>query len=261
MLQRFNAVCFTKPAGQIQRWWLSFARGLSAGLLMAASATVYAQTDAAVATASERAAIEIIAVQNRDPAFVRAAIRPILDPRGSIAQVDNKLIVATTASNLQQIKRLIEQTDLPARRLVVSVDFDHQGAQVRSTPSLMSAQQSVQSLEGNTVVFSELPDTAGVPQLSVKASIQSSLADTEIVISNVPGFTGQHRLQLPLGEWYIINPEPSPDDELASLLDSASADIPEQADVSPLDSLVSPFEALIPPARQAPIAIRVDVLP
>ncbi|MDP2379838.1 MAG: hypothetical protein Q8M35_05010, partial [Pseudohongiella sp.] len=127
----------------------------------------------------------------------------------------------------------------------------------------LATQQSVQAVEGDTVAFVQTPDSASAPQLTVKASIQSNLADTEIVISNVPGFTGLHRIQLSLGEWYVINPEESPEEAIESMLDGASADILGQ----PADNLLlSQFLTQVPPVvnepvRQAPIAVRVDVLP
>lgn len=265
MLHRFRTVCLIIATSRIRHQLLLISYCVWALIFAAVGSSAAAQSESAgsVAATNERAAIEIITVENRDPAFVRAAIRPILDPRGSISQVDNKLIVATTASNLQQIKTLIEQTDLPARRLVVSVDFDHGSSSMVSGSTSLATQQSVQAVEGDTVAFVQAPDSASVPQLTVKASIQSNLADTEIVISNVPGFTGLHRIQLSLGEWYVINPEESPEEVIESMLDGASAEIPGQpAD----DLLLSQFVTQVPPVvnqpvRQAPIAVRVDVLP
>lgn len=268
MMCAFNAVRLTKMVRQQRSQRLFAGYCLFSLVLAVISSNVPAQTDAEVSVnvANERAAIEVITVQNRDPAFVRAAIRPMLDPRGSISQVDNKLIVATTASNLQQIKTLIEQTDLPARRLVVSVDFDHGSPAARPGSTSVAAQQSMQAVEGDTLVFFSGSNSTEEPQLTVKSSIESTYADTEIVISNVPGFTGLHRVQLTLGEWYIINPEQSPDEVVESMLDGALADIPEQP-VS--NALLPPFVMLVPPivetnieaSRQAAIAVRVDVLP
>jgi len=219
-----------------------------------------------VQVSDERAAIEIIALQNRDPAYVRAAIQPSLDPRGSIAQVDNKLIIATTAGNLFQLRGLIEQTDLPARRLVLSVDFDHSDTASSVFNVGSTAQQSVQAIEGDTVLFSSADSAALVPQLSVRAIIQNDMADMEVRITNVPGFTGLHRVQLALGEWYILNPQESPEEELQPILIAEMPEITQEPLQDPLslisDSVLPPVaETQVRPSRQATIAVRVDVLP
>jgi len=240
---------------------------LFAVLMVEAGSTAYAQADGETQAdaGSERAAIEIITIQNRDPVFIRAAIGSALDPRGSIAQVDNKLIVATTATNLQQLKVLIEQSDLPARRLVLSVDFDHSSPASSVFNVVSAAQQSVQAIEGETISFSAGDASAGVPQLTVTAIVQDSLADADIVISNVPGFTGLHRIQLALGEWYIINPTESPEEQMQAQPVAEMPEIAQQALPDPFAPIVAEppplVAAAVEPSRQAQIAVRVDVLP
>jgi hypothetical protein len=234
--------------------------------LACSAAIAQDNSNPSVAVSDERAAIEIIALQNRDPAYVRAVIQPSLDPRGSIAQVDNKLIIATTAGNLFQLKVLIEQTDLPAQRLVLSVDFDHSDTPSSVFNVVSAAQQSVQAIEGDTVLFSSAVSAASVPQLSVRAIIQNEMADTEVGITNVPGFTGLHRIQLALGEWYILNPQESPEEELRPMLIAEMPELAQESLADPLsligDSVLPPVaETQVTPSRQPPIAVRVDVLP
>jgi hypothetical protein len=180
--------------------------------------------------------------------------------------VDNKLIVATTATNLLQLKELIEQSDLPARRLVVSVDFDHSSPVSTVFNVVSAAQQSVQSIEGDTVSFSAGDASAGVPQLTLTAIVHEDIADADIVISNVPGFTGLHRIQLTLGEWYIINPAESPEEQMQAQQVAEMPEIAQQALPDPLAPVVSELPpplvaAVVEPSRQAQIAVRVDVLP
>jgi len=237
-------------------------------LMVGAGSAAYAQADSETQAdaGSERAAIEIITIQNRDPAFVRAAIGSALDPRGSIAQVDNKLIVATTATNLQQLKQLIEQSDLPARRLVVSVDFDYASPETSVFNVVSAAPQSVQAIEGDTVSFSAGDAFAVMPQLMLTAIVQENLADADIVISNVPGFTGLHRIQLTLGEWYIINPAESAEEQVQAQQEAAMPELAQQTLADPLAPVVAQLPpdmvaAVIEPSRQAQIAVRVDVLP
>ena len=236
--------------------------------MVGAGSTAHAQADneTQADAGSERAAIEIITIQNRDPAFVRTAVGSALDPRGSIAQVDNKLIIATTATNLQQLKELIEQSDLPARRLIVSVDFDHSSPASSALNVVSAAQQSVQAIEGDTVSFSAGDTSAGVPQLMLTAIVQENLADADIVISNVPGFTGLHRIQLTLGEWYIINPTESPEEQVQAQQEAAMPEMTQQTLADPLALVVAELPpdmvaAVNEPSRQAQIAVRVDVLP
>ena len=98
---------------------------------------------------SERAAIEVIAIEHRAPERIRQQLAPTLDPRGSIGQIDDKLVIATTAGNLAELKTLIEQQDIAPRRLVISADFNYQTA--LSNPL---SQFSESALEGESVRFS-----------------------------------------------------------------------------------------------------------
>lgn len=268
MLLQRNRVCLIRASRRLHISVKALLCALLAVLMVGTGSTAYAQADSVTQpdAGSERAAIEIITIQNRDPALVRAAIGSALDPRGSIAQVDNKLIVATTATNLRQLKELIEQSDLPARRLVVSVDFDHSSPVSSVFDVVSAAQQSVQALEGDTVSFSAGDRFAGVPQLTLTALVQEDLADANIVISNVPGFTGLHRIQLTLGEWYIINPAESPEEQIQAQQVAEIPQIAQQALPDPLAPVVVELAppmvaAEVEPSRQAQIAVRVDVLP
>lgn len=205
---------------------------------------------------SEHAAIEIISVEHRDPLYVRSQINPLLDPRGSIGLVDNKLIIASTAGNLQQLKALIADTDVPARRLVVSVDFDFGNPRPGNT-----AQQSTQALEGDAVSFTDtLPDTVpgtsdtGPQQAQIRIinTVRGDTVEADVEIVNVPGFSGSHPVTLTFGQWYVINPtadiEMNPDPATQS--DTAAESV-----TSPLLSASEPVPAV------AAMAVRVDVLP
>ncbi|MDP2127662.1 MAG: hypothetical protein Q8K97_09795 [Pseudohongiella sp.] len=209
------------------------------------------------ATSSERAAIEIISIEHRDPMFIRALLTSSLDPRGNIGLVDNKLIIASTAGNLQQLKALIADADIPARRLVVSVDFDW-----GSIRSGNNSQQSSQALEGDAISFSD--SAAGVsadaelrqPSVVINSTIRGEVVEADVEVLNVPGFSGRHPLSLMLGEWYVINPDAEP--ETAVGLQSGIEIFEEfpMPDTEPLSQ--APMQA---GSSVAPIAIRVDVLP
>jgi hypothetical protein len=268
MFLQLNKVCLIQAFRRLHISVQALLTVLFAMSMVGAGSTAHAQADneTQADAGSERAAIEIITIQNRDPAFVRTAVGSALDPRGSIAQVDNKLIIATTATNLQQLKELIEQSDLPARRLIVSVDFDHSSPASSALNVVSAAQQSVQAIEGDTVSFSAGDTSAGVPQLMLTAIVQENLADADIVISNVPGFTGLHRIQLTLGEWYIINPTESPEEQVQAQQEAAMPEMTQQTLADPLAPVVIELPpdmvaAVNEPSRQAQIAVRVDVLP
>ncbi len=93
-------------------------------LIMAtALATAMSLNVAAQTPSGERAVIEIVRLQHRDPAPIRQAIEPLLDERGAISQIDNNLVISTTRSNLTELLELISELDVPRRQLRVSVDF------------------------------------------------------------------------------------------------------------------------------------------
>jgi hypothetical protein len=197
------------------------------------SSTALAQADP-----SERAAIEIVSIQHRDPAQIRQQISPVLDPRGSIGQIDNKLVIATTATNLSTLKSLIDQADTPRRRLVVSVDFDHN----TSNPfTNVSRQQSSQAIEGDELQVIDNPGFGEArANVQLMAEVQGQLAQVNFQLNNVPGFVGRHQVQIPLGAWFVINPD-GDDDMPGGTTDSG--------------------EILLPTQPQRVVALRVDVLP
>lgn len=93
-------------------------------LIMAtALATAMSLNVAAQTPSGERAVIEIVRLQHRDPDPIRQAIEPLLDERGAISQIDNNLVISTTRSNLTELLELISELDVPRRQLRVSVDF------------------------------------------------------------------------------------------------------------------------------------------
>lgn len=246
----------------------SIAMKFAASALLTASVLCPAVALAQQASNSERAAIEIITIQHRDPQFVSARLRSSLDPRGNIGLVDNKLIIASTAGNLQQLKNLIADVDVPPRRLVVSVDFEFGGSRPGN-----ANQQSLQALEGEDVSFTDgvsndpqpvsdiptpLPEPLSLslaetqPRLALSSVIRGDYAEAEVEIISVPGFSGSYSLSLPLGEWYVINPLLEHDDD--SAIDSGF----ENSDVvsEPVPAINSEPLPVV-----APIAVRVDVLP
>lgn len=209
-------------------------------------------TFAAVAqeNTGERAVIETVQIMHRDPGKVRESIGFILDPRGSIGQIDDKLIIATTASNFVQIQERIAATDVPPLRLVIGVDFAYQpdfqqsGSQQPRSQQPRSQQQS-QAIEGEALIFlmdDTDPDTdvGDRPSVTVSAEVMNDVATVNLSSDNVPGLAGSHIVRIPLGIWQRIT------------VPVADADMETGSDT------VTVAEAE-PPA--ATVAVRVDRVP
>lgn len=197
-------------------------------IFLAAIATVPSSALVAQQNPGERAVIEIVQINHRDPGRVREAISASLDPRGSIGQIDDKLIIATTAANLNQLSEMIVEVDVPPGRIVISVDFAFLSGDADST----SRHQS-QAIEGEELVFvvsstpagtglldaqsedsQTEPDTANSvnaveythsPRIIVAAEIIDEAAEINLSVENIPGLVGSHILRIVLGEWQVIN--------------------------------------------------------
>lgn len=182
-------------------------------------------------TAGERAVIDIIQIRNRDPLRVLDTVHAALDPRGRMGLIDDKLVIATTAANLAELREIIADADSPLRRLIVGVDFAF-----RADAADSNSQQQSQAIEGESLVFLGVSDEPeAVPRLTVAAEIVS--ADTALVnvsLANLPGLSGSHIARVPLGTWQLI--EPLADTEEANVgsgLQSASPAVAVRIDVVP----------------------------
>lgn len=68
--------------------------------------------------------LEIIALRYRTADQVLPALRPLLEPGGTLTGQGNKLIVRASPDNLAELRRALEAIDRPLRRLQISVRFD-----------------------------------------------------------------------------------------------------------------------------------------
>lgn len=122
--------------------------------------------------ASQQAVIEIVRLQYRDPALVRAAIEPHLDERGAISQIDHNLIISTSRANLNELQALIGEVDVPLKRFLIRVDFDYAAPPGQTLPdgaqlTVISTQdlavdnpvQSIVVTEGEYAYFSRSEST------------------------------------------------------------------------------------------------------
>jgi len=140
--------------------------GLGLSFSVGLSQNVTAQTPS-----GERAVVEIVRLQHRDPAPIRLAIEPLLDERGAISQIDNNLVISTTRTNLAELLSLISELDVPRRQLRVSIDFRYgrpaatppaNGAIVTTIATQDPADYPVQSIvlsEGEYAYFSLISST------------------------------------------------------------------------------------------------------
>jgi hypothetical protein len=78
---------------------------------------------AALQAASQHA-LEIIPLRHRTVDQVLPALRPLLEPGGTLTGQNNQLIVRASAGNVAQLKQALESIDRPLRRLQISVRFD-----------------------------------------------------------------------------------------------------------------------------------------
>jgi len=198
----------------------------------------------------QRAVVEIVRLQHREPEAIRAAIAPALDERGAISQIDNNLILSTSRANLQQLLALIETLDVPRRQLRVSVDFAYgppviqsdQDTSTLSTVQTRSAgdnpRQSIVLTEGEYAYFSRSTAVAQVSpvfapwgvqlqqdtlrngqSLSVKAEVRGERVTLELAATqDIPTMDGARQstvvntaLEIGFNGWYVILDEATPD--------------------------------------------------
>jgi hypothetical protein len=68
--------------------------------------------------------LEIIDLRHRTAAQVLPALRPLLEPGGTLSGQANRLIVRASPANIADLRLALEALDRPARRLQISVRFD-----------------------------------------------------------------------------------------------------------------------------------------
>ena len=68
--------------------------------------------------------LEIIPLRHRTVDQVLPALRPLLEPGGTLSGQNSQLFVRTSPGNLAELKQALEAIDRPLRRLQISVRFD-----------------------------------------------------------------------------------------------------------------------------------------
>jgi type II secretory pathway component GspD/PulD (secretin) len=106
-----------------------------------------------VAAAQE---IEVIDLRHRLAEDVIPVLEPLLAPGGALTGLDDKLIVRTSAANLEQVRAALAVIDVEQRQLLVSVG---QSSSIEERRAEASASVALGS--GSSQVGSERPDGSG----------------------------------------------------------------------------------------------------
>ena len=88
-------------------------RSALAALLLACAGIAHAQYT-----------LEILSLRHRSAEQVLPALRPLVEPGGTLGGQGSQLLVRTSPGNLAELRRALEAIDQPVRRLEVSVRFD-----------------------------------------------------------------------------------------------------------------------------------------
>ena len=104
---------------------------------------------------AETMKLEIIPLQNRTTDDVIPIIRPLIAPGGTVAGMNNQLIVKTTPSNLDEIRQILQSIDKAARRLMIYVKQDIDGDNYRREQSVSGRYSN----DNVTISGNERPDS------------------------------------------------------------------------------------------------------
>lgn len=74
--------------------------------------------------AAAQGSLEIIPLRHRTADQVLPALRPLMEPGATLTGQGTQLIVRTSAANLAELRRALDELDRPLRRLQISVRFD-----------------------------------------------------------------------------------------------------------------------------------------
>lgn len=207
--------------------------------LLAIGGPGLAQAQAQSEYINEARAVSIIRLQHRDTKTISEAIKPLLANGASLGQMDNALIIATTAANLIEIEHIIDQLDIPRRSLLVSVDFNYPSSNSVGNDLLQTGTpaerqiQRIRLLEGEQAMLDQSRNqiNTGVnvfnPGLTISQEQQESrrliLLSAEFIneqlILDMNVLTAERtrladnasrqlatRISVEPGEWLVINP-------------------------------------------------------
>jgi type II secretory pathway component GspD/PulD (secretin) len=85
----------------------------------------------AASQAGAQQALEVLPLKYRSAEHVLPALRPLLEPGGTLTGQSTQLIVRASPANVAEIRRALESIDQAPRRLLISVRFDSAGEDSR----------------------------------------------------------------------------------------------------------------------------------
>jgi hypothetical protein len=109
--------------------------------------------------------LEIIGLRHRTAEQVIPALKPLVEPGGTLSGQGMQLFVRTSPANLAELRRALASIDQPAKRLLISVRFDdsasrsrsgidvRQGVESSSRSRESHADQMVQVLDGGRAMI------------------------------------------------------------------------------------------------------------
>lgn len=99
--------------------------------MRSARASLFALLVMLAATASGQQTFEVIPLRHSTVEQVLPALRPLLEPGGTLSGHSGQLIVRASPRNVEELRRALEAIDRPRRRLQISVRFDDADAAAR----------------------------------------------------------------------------------------------------------------------------------
>jgi hypothetical protein len=138
-------------------------------------------------------ALEVIPLRHRTPEQVLPALRPLLEPGGTLSAYGNQLIVRTSPANLGELRRALETIDRPSRRLQISVRFD---SAAQEAGGELGAAARIDNRGARVVVTGR--ESAGAAGDRVDQRVQVPDGGTALIYADATGFevtprvVGQH---------------------------------------------------------------------
>ncbi|MET0087311.1 MAG: secretin N-terminal domain-containing protein [Sedimenticola sp.] len=126
--------------------------------------------------------LEIIELKNRPIEEVIPIIRPFVGDDGAVTGMHNQLIIRTSPSNLNEIRKILQKIDRPARRLVIHV---RQGSFIYGEDNGLSA--GIRAADGdNEVTIGSAPKKPGA-RLRIKQARTNNRNDATHTIQTLEG--------------------------------------------------------------------------
>lgn len=134
-------------------------------------------------------ALEIIPLRHRTADQVLPALRPLLEPGGTLSAHGNQLLVRTSPANLAELRRALDAIDRPARRLQISVRFDDAAYGARRD---LGASGSVDSRGARVVITGQEAGTMGNERVDQRVQVLDGAPAFINGLEVVPRAFGSH---------------------------------------------------------------------